>query len=527
MKKIPWKYRTIALLLGLGLAIATTPTLAANLTGSNFESDDGNLKVDNASRIDWVSVNETRKNDLPTGQNDDSFGNGTKEDTAVPTVIDGSIPNNKSDLKTFGVYTETAGTSNFIHLFWTRVQEPTGTTNMDFEFNQSSTLSSNGVTPVRTTNDLLITYDLSQGGTVPTISLRRWTSAGGGSWGPATALNSTLATGSINTTAIPASESDNLGSLSARTFGEASISLAAIFTSASCTTFGSAYLKSRSSDAFTAAVKDFIAPVSVNISNCGRVVIHKQTVPDGATGSFDFTHNLEFLPDTGETSFSLSDDGTEDREDVVAPGSYYVSEDDPSSLQFDLTDISCSSTNDTTALTTDLATRTVTFALATSEKVECTFTNTKRLGAIKITKTRKHAADGPGDHPHAGVDFTVNGVTVTTNASGEACIDGLQFGNYDVTETVPGGYVAAGDTTKTVAVIAVAACGSGNEATVGFHNTPLTNITVSVDSQVDGGTASTIDCVVDSASTDTNGDGSLTLEDLEPGTYTCTIVVDP
>ena len=66
--------------------------------------------------------------------------------------------------------------------------------------------------------------------------------------------------------------------------------------------------------------------------------------------------------------------------------------------------------------------------------------------------------------------------------------------------------------------------------TVSFHNTPLTNLTVSVDSQIDGGTASTIDCD-DPASThgDTgaNGDGSATATDLEPGTYTCTVVIDP
>ena len=66
-------------------------------------------------------------------------------------MVDGSIPNNKSDLKTFGIYVEkTACGKNFVHMFWTRVQAPTGTTNMDFEFNQSSTKSGNGVTPVRT-----------------------------------------------------------------------------------------------------------------------------------------------------------------------------------------------------------------------------------------------------------------------------------------------------------------------------------------------------------------------------------------
>ena len=42
-----------------------------------------------------------------------------------------------------------------------------------------------------------------------------------------------------------------------------------------CLTFGAAYLKSRSSDSFTAALKDFVPPVAVNVSNCGGVRIHK------------------------------------------------------------------------------------------------------------------------------------------------------------------------------------------------------------------------------------------------------------
>jgi hypothetical protein len=61
---------------------------------------------------------------------------------------------------------------------------------------------------------------------------------------------------------------------------------------------------------------------------------------------------------------------------------------------------------------------------------------------------------------------------------------------------------------------------------VSFHNTPLTDMTVSVNSQVDGGTSSTISGCV-SGSTGSNGDGSATVTDPEPGTYTCTGVIDP
>jgi hypothetical protein len=177
--------------------------------------------------------------------------------------------------------------------------------------------------------------------------------------------------------------------------------------------------------------------------------------------------------------------------------------------------------------------------LSAGETVTCTFHDAREQGAILITKTRKHAADGSGDHPHPGVDFKVTGgslpaagVTVTTDANGHACVDGLVLssfvGDYTVTETVPSGYHAAGATAKTVTVTDEATCSTGSKAEVGFSNTPLTNLTVSVDSQVDGGTASTITCDSNPpVATDPNGDGSLTLSNLEPGTYTCTVIIDP
>jgi hypothetical protein len=168
--------------------------------------------------------------------------------------------------------------------------------------------------------------------------------------------------------------------------------------------------------------------------------------------------------------------------------------------------------------------------VAADETVTCTFTNTLQTGAIKVTKTRKHAAAGPGDHPHAGVSFTVNGATKQTNADGVTCFDGLLFGAYTVHETVPAGYsVDAND--KQVTVDSTATCAGtpyGGE-NVSFQNTPLTNLSVTVNSQVDGGTASTVSCTPDgpSGSTGANGDGTFSDTNLAPGTYTCTVVIDP
>ena len=178
-----------ALVVGCALvpAIATASHPEASLPGSNFEIDiDANLKVDDAApSIDWASVTETRAVDLATGTNDDSYQGGVKEDTACPGETTGSIPNNKSDLRTFHVYREagTGGHPGYLNLAWSRVNEPTGTTLMDFEFNQSSTSCANGPNKVRTAGDLLIEYLIDQGGARADITARTVDRLGVGSPG--------------------------------------------------------------------------------------------------------------------------------------------------------------------------------------------------------------------------------------------------------------------------------------------------------------------------------------------------------
>jgi len=519
-------------------ALASHPEVS--LAGSNFEIDtDANLKVDDAGSLDWNNVDEERKADLDSGPGDDSFGQGTKEDTAVPTVVDGSIPPNKSDLLNFGVYFEEAsGGGRFLHVFWHRVQEPQGTTNMDFEFNQSETVSANGVTPVRTSGDVLIQYDLAQGGTNPQLFLSRWID--GTESPPATAAdceaNNKLpcwntrenlsaagdATGSINTSAIPAADSGGLGNISPRTFGEASIDFDALVgDTTGCVGFGTPYLKSRSSASFTAPLKAFIAPASANISRCGtvRVLKNDDAAPPNALNGAVFNLLTDNAPVGGSPGVedTFVDDCTTGPPDFpngecsftnVLQGSYWVVE------------ITAPPGHDLPTPAFQAVT------VVADETVTVTFVDPRQRGAIVITKTRKHAADGPGDHPHPGVTFTVNGGTVVTDANGQACVDNLLFGTYTVAETVPAGYTAT-PTSQTVEVNNKADCLTlRNDAEqVSFSNVPLTNLSVSVDSQIAGGTSSTIECGV--ASGGPGDDISASATDLVPGTYNCTIVIDP
>jgi hypothetical protein len=526
--------------IGLTAPLAFASHYEASLEGSNFEIDNNaNFLLDHnpaGAWLDWINVAEVRATDVATGQNDNSYQGGTKEDTVCPSTTTGSIPNNKSDLKAFGVYVEpgtSPGDPGYLHLFWTRVSDPSGTTLMDFEFNQSGTSCAVGVNKTRTINDLLIEYSIDQGGARANITVRKWT---GSAWGPADAFDPTEATGTINLTPILAANTAGVSTetLQARTFGEASIDLDAIFQEDKCTSFGAAMLKSRSSDAFSSQLKDFIAPASINLSNCAQVIIRKQTVPDGATTLFDYTKSFATDPATGNT-FDLADDESQSFTNVLLGANYTVTEGAvPPGWVFDRVDCSAS-----TGVTPDSITGpTVTFDLdSVADILDCTYYNEEQRGAIKVTKTRKHAADGSGDHPHAGVNFTVNGVTKATDSNGVACFDGLLFDSYAVHESVPAGYVGEAD--KNVVVDSTATCAGDPYAgeSVAFHNTPLTNVTVSVDSQVAGGTASTISCVdaanavKGSGSTGADGDGSVLVSNLVPTapgtTLVCTIIVDP
>ena len=95
----------------------------------------------------------------------------------------------------------------------------------------------------------------------------------------------------------------------------------------------------------------------------GTVIIRKQTFPAGGT-NFTFTETIT------PGAFSLSD--TQSRTfSAVTPGSYTVTEDDPSGGGFTLAGVSCDD-NDSTG---EVATRTATINVAAGEVVQCTFRN--------------------------------------------------------------------------------------------------------------------------------------------------------
>jgi Prealbumin-like fold domain len=550
------------------VASAAFPALAAHpeasLSPSNFEIDvDANLKVEDADppSLDWANVVEARATDRVNGTGDNSYSGGVKEDTVCPSQTTDSIPPNKSDLLSFHVYREAGSGTHpgFLNLAWSRVSEPSGTTLMDFEFNQSSTNCGSGPNKVRMAGDLLIEYAIDQGGARADITAREWT---GTAWGPTADLDvpsttcggNPCAAGTINTSPIPAAESDELietGQKNARTFGEAQIDLRLIFEPNKCTSFGSAMLKSRSSDSFTSQLKDFVAPVSINLQNCGQVIIRKETIPDGDTTTlFDFDKAFTTDP-TSLNEFSLKDGESKDFGKTVVFGTgYTVSEDLVAAAadNYALDDIDCSVTGRASVGVTPTineATGTVTFAIdSDTDVLDCTFYNELQVGALRILKNSTKG----GAVSNAGAVFSYDGSSVTDGGAtdedtdtGEVCVSGLPAGDYTVNETsAPPGYGGASQEDLTVTVTTGTNCtdnqptGSGE---VTFTNAPLADVQVRFR---DGGSGETsvaeadIYCdntgvTVDDA--DTTWDETRTYEGIEidpsPRTIECTIIIDP
>src|SRR3990172_11136304 len=101
---------------------------AAALGTSSFNALDGNL-TDDGTETDWCTPapNLVPGYDSPSGSSDTSFSsNNNKEDSDIPTLANGTIPNNKDDLLREYVASETIGSDLYVYLAWIRA-DATGT----------------------------------------------------------------------------------------------------------------------------------------------------------------------------------------------------------------------------------------------------------------------------------------------------------------------------------------------------------------------------------------------------------------
>ena len=424
----------------------------ANLAGSTFEGNDGNLVVNTGGNTDWANVaGRVRGDDLASGSQDNAFGQGTKEDDPNVSVVTGSIPPQKSDLTRFYVASEFANSSNFLYLAWER-SNVLGSANMDFEINQAvqPNLTTTGPkTLVRTAGDLLITFDFGGSGN-PVLGLLKWVTTGAASqcfsanslpcWGNRVNLSvAGFAEGAVN--AVTVTDPIANVSLPAGTFGEAAVNLSAagVFPPGTCEAFGSTFLKSRSSASFTAEVKDFVAPQPVNIANCGQIKIHKVT--ENGDASFGYTTTGGLVPST----FNLSNGGTQSYgpPTQVQPGSYSVTE---ATIPADWTlkSLVCTATGTGTSYSTSGAT--VSITIAPNGLVDCTYTNHINLHpSIATTLSANPVEVGATVHDSAtlsGATANAGGTVTYTVYTDSACSLNPQSAG---TKTVSNGVVPDSD----------------------------------------------------------------------------------
>jgi uncharacterized repeat protein (TIGR01451 family) len=167
--------------------------------------------------------------------------------------------------------------------------------------------------------------------------------------------------------------------------------------------------------------------------------------------------------------------------------------------------------------------------------------STKTGNPLVSTEGAVFSITGPGGYSNSVTDDNVAGVEDEDTTIGEVCISGLAPGTYTVNETTPPTGYGGATQTNLSAVAAVGTNCTTNQPTATdsatFTNAPLGEIEVLFSDLGSGETASSIVCVEGTTTipaVDENGDPDPAFDDtdevftnLDPGTYTCTVVIDP
>ncbi len=166
-------------------------------------------------------------------------------------------------------------------------------------------------------------------------------------------------------------------------------------------------------------------PTCTNLAP-GTIIIAKDQTPNGSS-SFGFTSSIP-----GNAAFTVSGDSSVTINNV-APGSYTVTEDDPSAGFFALTSLDCDDDASSAPSTTDLGARTATVNLESGETVTCTFTN-EQQASIEVNKVIDFGGLPPiGDTFDLLIDGSVEASGV--GDGGTTGQVGVALGSHTVSET--------------------------------------------------------------------------------------------
>ena len=175
--------------------------------------------------------------------------------------------------------------------------------------------------------------------------------------------------------------------------------------------------------------------VFTDTAHRGTIIIEKQGAPDSLfTGEATFESDITACGST----FALFPGGELVCNIGLAPGTYHVTEDEPTGAGDHFVSLDCDDANSIE----DQATRTATIHLEEDETVRCVFTDTAHRGTIIIEKQGAPDSLFTGEATFES-DITACGSTFALFPGGElVCNIGLAPGTYHVTEDEPTG---AGD----------------------------------------------------------------------------------
>jgi len=469
----------VAVLAASGLKAGTVQgfEIDGDLTSGNGASNPGTIPaalidtlangddwLDGASGSGVVDPAVAPRSDLisdPAGvANDDQFIGGAKElDTCTWGFDEGPVTG-KDDFRHTMAYAKFVGNSAYFYVGAERIIN-NGDTHIDFELNRMAWTvfpGAGGVAkPNRTVGDLILSLEFANGGSNPEMTVYRIATV-------TDCLNNGQKAGEevtvtdITTTAAVHSAT-NFGDLTNVTFpggsaytipqfefAEAAIDLASLGIQTSCPGFSAGSVRSRAGgDISSSQLKDTADPFPIDLNNCGKIIVEKQTNPDGSSQSFHFNASYD-----GD-GFDLQD-GQQNNSGNLEPGTYSVSEVLPDN--WTLTGATCDDGSSPSSI-----------GLGPNETVTCVFNNRFLPAAVHIDKTpdgqTKNAGDtisftlswtntGEGfatgvvvsdDLPDpAGVEWSISGST----GSGSTCQLGGNSSDQTLTCTI--GNLAAGAT---------------------------------------------------------------------------------
>jgi hypothetical protein len=555
------------------VALVAISSASGVLAGSpsSFESGNdptlglGNMVIDTTGNTDWVSVtgepNYVHLTDAAATNSDDSFTPGQKQDTVCPTIEGHKNPpkDDFTDVASFFEVNTDEDSPNFgdVYLYGATIRyAPNGNASENIELKQgtSGACADEPRLLERTPGDKMIAIDYLGGGSAVEFHVLTWVDSGpcavandpAPCWGASILeLDPTDAEGGVNASPIAAGLLTNPISgvaLKAGQFAEFGINLSdsGIIGADECAGFSQTIWESRSSgSSFVSSTKD-ISVEDNDINLCGSAQVTKFGSDEGSQEGAVFTlyedsidpANIVGTCTVNAAGECVNDDGTTEYPPSFAelqPGTYVIDE---------------TTVPDGYGKDPDLP---ETFTVAIGQNVELSYTDPRLQGALRILKNSTKG-DGTGAVTTAGAVFSYDSTQVTDNGTGDedstigrVCVSGLDPGAFTVNEvTPPEGYGDASEVDQGVTVVNGTNCTDnlpGAGATATFHNPPLADIQVNFRDAGSGETnvvGSTINCVEgatdlgDNDATSTAGwDKSETHLGLDPGTYVCTVVVDP